>query len=109
MKTKLLLFLVFFSTILAQSQEIDLKIAGTSYASGSTYTFADSQVTAVNAAIAFRIENLSAPNLILSGTPRVLLDGVNSDQFLITTQPAGSIANGGASNWGYRPCREEEA
>jgi hypothetical protein len=53
---------------------------------------------ALNAAIAFRIENLSAPNLILSGTPRVLLDGINADQFLITTQPAGSIANGGASN-----------
>ncbi len=98
MKVKLLFIIVFLSSILAQGQEIDVKIAGTSYASGSTYNFAESQVMALNAVIAFRIENLSAPNLVLSGTPRVLLDGINADQFLITTQPATSIANGGASN-----------
>lgn len=98
MKTKLLFIILFLTTIIMYGQEIDVKVAGTSYASGSTYTYADSQVMANNAAIAFRIENLSAPNLLLSGTPRVLLDGLNADQFLITTQPAGSIANGGASN-----------
>ena len=98
MKTKLLLIILFLTAFNSFGQEIDIKVSGLSYANESTYTFADSQVMAINGGINFRIENLSAPNLILFGTPRVELDGLNADQFLINSQPSGSIANGGGSN-----------
>lgn len=87
MKTKLLLIILFLTAFNSFGQEIDIKVSGLSYANESTYTFADSQVMAINGNINFRIENLSAPNLILSGDPRVELDGVNADQFKINAQP----------------------
>ncbi|MDD3003776.1 T9SS sorting signal type C domain-containing protein [Flavobacterium sp.] len=98
MKTKLFLFSAILFSFLSYSQEIDLKQGSNSYASGSIYSFINTQQNGITT-VAFRVENLSAPNLLLTGTPRAELSGVDADQFLISSQPAASIANGSGSNF----------
>lgn len=98
MKAKLLLFFSILFSFLSYSQEINLKQGTNSYASGSTYNFVNTQQNGTST-VAFRVENLSAPNLLLTGNPRAEISGVDADQFLVSTQPAASVANGGGSNF----------
>ncbi|WP_432672164.1 T9SS sorting signal type C domain-containing protein [Flavobacterium sp. SM2513] len=84
MKAKLLLFIALFSVILSQGQEINFKQGATTYLTGSTYNYADTQLNATTS-ITFTVENLGLSNLLISGsTPRVVLSGVDDDQFVIS-------------------------
>lgn len=96
MKAKLLFFITLFSVILSHAQEINLRQGTTDYLTGSTYTYTDLQVNGT-ASITFTVQNLSAPNLLISGaSPRVVVSGVDADQFIIqpTSVLNASIANG---------------
>lgn len=60
-----------------------------------TYAFAGTKVNTSSASVTFTIENTGTSTLNLSGTPRVLVTGGNS-QFSVTSQPAASVAAGGS-------------
>lgn len=99
MKAKLLLFITLFSVLVVQGQEINFKQGSTSYASGATYSYVDTQVNGTTS-ITFTVENLSAPNLLISGaTPRVEITGVNADQFVISGVLNASISNGSSDTF----------
>jgi hypothetical protein len=99
MKAKLLLFITLFSVIIVKGQEINFKQGTTSYASGATYNYVDTQVNGTTN-ITFTVENLSAPNLLISGaTPRVEITGVDADQFVISGVLQATIANGSSDTF----------
>jgi hypothetical protein len=106
MKTKLFLILTFLTTFFVQSQEINVRQGTTDYASGATFNFADTQLNAVTTSITFTVQNLSAPNLLISGaSPRVEISGVDADQFVVSGVLNSSIANGGNDTFAvqFRP------
>ena len=103
MKTKLLLLFAIFSSFLAKSQEINLKQGTTSYASESTYNYIDTQVNGTTS-ITFTVENLApaltTPNLLISGaSPRVVISGIDDDQYAISGVINASIGNGSSDTF----------
>lgn len=97
MKAKLLLFIAFFLTIFAQGQDINVRQGVTDYLTTSTYTYSDLLVNGTTS-VTFTVQNLSAPNLLISGAaPRVVISGPDADEFII---PSGSILNPSIANGG---------
>lgn len=67
--------------------------------STGSYTFANATENTSGANIEFRIQNLGAAALNLTGTPFVSLSGANANQFVVTQPPVSSIAAGGNSQF----------
>ena len=84
--------------VLYNSTEI---VDGDSTPSSADRTFFGLQaVGAGNLAYTFTIKNTSTTagdNLILAGTPRAVIGGANPGDFLVTRQPAASVAPGGST------------
>ena len=101
-------FLPYFSSS-AQAAEIQILgnsleiVDGDSTPRTEDFTFFGVQtVGAGNLAQTFTIKNLSTTagdNLNLTGTPRVVIGGANPGDFVVTTQPAASVAPGASTTF----------
>ena len=101
-------FLPYFSSS-AQAAEIQILgnsleiVDGDSTPRTEEFTFFGVQsVGAGNLAQTFTIKNLSTTagdNLNLTGTPRVVIGGANPGDFVVTTQPAASVAPGASTTF----------
>ena len=74
--------------------EINVRIAGADYASGSAYTAGTLLEGSSTAAVTVSIQNQGLQDLVLSGTPVVSVTGVNSADFTITQPASTTLAQG---------------
>jgi hypothetical protein len=83
-------------------QEMDVQGNGVSIMDGDTtpstgdFTdFGDTNTTLGTVVHTFTIRNVGGANLILTGTPEVVIGGANATDFSVTTQPTSPVAAGG--------------
>ena len=95
--------------IAAAQPEIDIQGNGLSIFSGdATPTVSDNtafgsvSINSTTQSETFVIRNVGNLDLNLIGNPRVSITGANASDFVVTTQPAGSIAMGDTSNFTIR-------
>lgn len=63
------------------------------------YTYSNVKVTNASLLHTFTIANKGAKPLSLTGNPRAVITGTNAADFVVTTQPAASIAAGGSTTF----------
>lgn len=76
--------------------EINVKQGSTNIASsGGSYSLGSVKVNSQSASITFTIENNGTADLILNGSPAVVISGTNAELFTIASQPTVSIIGAG--------------
>lgn len=83
------------------SPQIDVLAGALPVPDGGNFSFG-SRIVGSDTDITFEIANNGNGDLTLSGTPRVSIAGTDSDQFLLTQPPVGSVAAGQSTTFRVR-------